>query len=527
MERLPIIIETLTPVVFSDRSGDSVLTGTSDYFSGSSIRGAFAKEYIMGKNIKNNAEKDADFYRFFLSGELQFLPAYPMVGEDVACPLPFSLQVNKKENKENMKVLDLASRNVNREDTKGFKSLKGFGVIKNGTISTAYVNSTIELHMSRSGVEERIIGSSKDGGIYNYEAINPKQKFKGYIKGNNEILNDFIVFMKKFYNNDVNSNTMYFGRSKHTQYGKCLVKYEHIEEEKDIINVKDRLYLLAKTNFIPVRECFASAKEACCEIIEQLNKAANLNISLGENVFAQAGNEESFVTIWGLKRPTQRSLVAGTLLELVKNDATEFTNEDIIKMSKILVRGFGQRRTEGYGQFAFWQGQDNLQLAKEQTDKCDEIKDFTAVNTVVDKIIRIRIKQTLQDKARKDVLKAVNIAGNNHLFSRLENFVDGNNSTSLSEFYREVKTEFLDIPEKNFRKIKLADSNLWEILSGENQDFSYGITASSKDVNELADEVGIAIPKNNDMDLVKTYWRWYCRFARKAVASEEGVDSNE
>ena len=67
-----LIITTLSPVVISENSGDNVMTGTSDYISGTALRGSLASLYIKSHGLQQ-AEKDNKFYEFFLSNKLHFL----------------------------------------------------------------------------------------------------------------------------------------------------------------------------------------------------------------------------------------------------------------------------------------------------------------------------------------------------------------------------------------------------------------------------------------------------------------------
>ena len=221
MQQLKFSIKTLSPVVISSMSNSTVMTTAHSEISGSIIRGILASRYVKQLKLGDKAHEDAEFIQLFYGG-LKFLTANLVVKRQRSFILPLSLQQAKSGSGSN-KVQDLLTA---KEPEKGYKSLQGYGIIEDGKIFTAEVNKNISMHMSRDSEGERLSGKSTDGKIFNYESIDEGQVFQGLIVGDKANLQKLVDGLK-FENN---SMIAYIGRSHFTQYGKCQITFEKIED---------------------------------------------------------------------------------------------------------------------------------------------------------------------------------------------------------------------------------------------------------------------------------------------------------
>ena len=176
MKKIRVKIETLSPIVLATRTNTTVMTSSHDFFSGTLVRGMLAERYIEAKNLGAQAQEDEDFLGLFFD-KLRFVAAYPVRVSDGkrASLVPASVQ----RLKDGEAVRDLLSD----APEAGYKTLRGFAVIEDGGIEKVDVAKNISLHMSRSNVKERqnrereisslerLAGRSRDGAIYNYEAV--------------------------------------------------------------------------------------------------------------------------------------------------------------------------------------------------------------------------------------------------------------------------------------------------------------------------------------------------------------------
>ena len=209
LAKIDIRIDTLEPVVISQKNNTTVLTNSADYISGSILRGMLAGMYIRKFGGGDRVHEDAAFQRLFLSSNVRFVDANPLAGGQRSFALPFSLMKEKV----NGDVQDILFA---KDSQKGYKGIKGYGIVSDGKICMAHVGKSVSLHMSRNLENERISGKSEEGHIFNYESIDAGQSFAGEIIGSKEALQEMSekLFSEK-------ECFVYIGRSKYSQYGRC------------------------------------------------------------------------------------------------------------------------------------------------------------------------------------------------------------------------------------------------------------------------------------------------------------------
>lgn len=528
MYQIPFTIKVLTPVVFSEKSGDAILTATRDYFSGNTLRGLLALEYIKQNKLGKTAHLDGIFDKYFLKRGLCFAPAYIAkngAGEKLQNALVLPLSMQKSKNNGTMKDL--------RTDkpTAGFKSWKGYALIDaaDKTAAPISVNTTIELHMSRYLPQERVSGTSDAGNIYNYEAISTGQCFKGYISGEKELLNGFMedVLRRLGFGNE--PCRIAVGRSRHTQYGLCEISVAEIEAvPQPDKGITEHLWLYCYSPYIP--EHYLSEQQyLVAEIQERLGLT---DLSIGQS-FAAAAPSEGFVGIWGIKKPRRTQINAGSIFEIRKN--TPWTAAELQSLQKLCYQGLGDNTLEGYGQMRIW----NAEIEKIAESSPKESVQGTYKYSqhslpLIHSILSQRLLEAVKIKAYQDSKLTGGFKQSKSLIGRLEAYLDRAKG-SKNRFEQYIRDEIRkDSPaEKTLRGIvhKQAQSaesansqrncKLLEILKGEKYEIF--------DISEQLDERTIALAKETKYDLRQTdkiymeYWRWFLRYSRKNAKG--GADS--
>lgn len=521
MYRIPVYITTLTPIVLSERSGESVLTETAEYFSGSTVRGMFARHCGQHIPADISAEQDDNFFNFILSGNLRFSPAYLKCGKEPAYPVSFSFLKNK-EGSETMDIL--------KDDPKpGFKPVKGFATFafddsdRKYILKSASVKRTISFHMSRQSENERIIGSSKDGQIYNYEAISAGQEFVSYIYGEKQAVEEFYKFLCET-GMGTEGKEACIGRSKRTQYGKCKVSICQPEQFPGINvcsgNSNAAIALRFTSDFIPCNNDFDSAENALEDLKEAIRAKIGVEAKIAK-ISAVCGEKETFVRVWGIKRPRQRHFEAGSAVLIAKENGSAWTEEEIQAIAQIGCAGVGQRTGEGFGSFDLWPLNMGLPEKPEDTKGNSEKADLSSVKDIVKKILVRRIEEHLQIQAWKDIEKRIKDTSKKHIFARLENILskakdDDSIFTSIRSGVREKS-----ITEQNLRQLALNNVSLMDILSSK-EDWEKYANAWKKDVftpeiQKIIDGAGIVLPDISSPEIYRKYWLNYFRFARKAI----------
>ena len=250
MHRLEFVIKTLSPCVLTSTSNATIMTGTHSAFSGSIVRGILASRYVAVQKLNDEAH-DKTFREIFFGG-LKFLPANPEMLNKRTFVLPASLQSGKAGTDDGDKIQDLLGEEKPR---RGYKSFRGFGVLDGGKIFKPSVKTNMFMHMSRSSAKERTAGRSVDGQIYNYEALDAGQVFRGEIIGDENLLRQLRGGLAL----DGDKMSAYVGRSKFTQYGKCLVTFGNIEQ-LSAQKFGEKIFLRLDTPLIPAADCFLDAE---------------------------------------------------------------------------------------------------------------------------------------------------------------------------------------------------------------------------------------------------------------------------
>jgi CRISPR-associated protein Csx10 len=521
MHRLKFSIKTLSPIVLTSTSNSTVMTETHSVFGGSIIRGVLASRFVEVQKLGNAAHEDKDFREIFF-GSLKFLPATPEILNRRSFVLPMSLQKGKAGTPNGDKVQDLFK---SEKSLRGYKTFHGLGVLVDEKFYTAQVKTNIFMHMSRSGDKERLAGRSIDGNVYNYESIDAEQNFQGEILGDEKILRKMIDGL----NLDGDKMFAYVGRSRFTQYGKCLVTFDGTEPVKE--DLHGEIYLRLETPLIPADDNFLGTKKILeTEVVSKLGG----KFSLGK-VFASGVEIENFVVPWGMKRPRVQALAAGSVFELKIADA--LTDDDKKSLTEKLFEGFGTRTEEGFGQLRVWTPSENFTVDKLEDEKISKPERFSEETIkLAKKILTAHLSEQIRIYAHEDaedLRGQLKRRGNmTHFFSRLDGLLSSVDKKNLREnFKARLESEIRGGSpfEEHLKNLYMANGQKFF-------DVFMGLAPLPHEVHDLledstSDEVRAEIYFNEedfaDDEFFSEYLTNYFRFARKIAADSKGGEARE
>lgn len=523
MRRLKISIKTLSPVVITSTSNATVMTGTHSAFGGSIIRGILASRFVEVQQLKDEAHNKT--FREIFFGGLRFLPANPEILGQRSFVLPLSLQSGKAGTDDGDKVQDLLGDETSRQ---GYKSFRGFGILDGGKIFSARVKTNMFMHMSRSGDEERLVGRSVDGTIYNYEALDAGQTFCSEIIGDENIL----LQLRDGLNLDDNKMIAYVGRSKFTQYGKCLVTFGNVESIDDEIPT-DRIFLRLDTPLIPVEDCFISAEKIlAAEIVDKIGGKFELG-----KVFASGIEVENFVVPWSMKRPRVSALSAGTVFEL--KTLAPLTKDEKKILAKKIYNGLGTRTEEGFGQLRLWLPPINLTKGKLNDEKPYRPEKFSDDTIkLAKKILSTHLLEQVRIYAHEDAekLRPQLQRGNmTHFFTRLEGILSSVGKQNVRDKFKtqlEIEIRGGSQFEEHLNNLRMSNGQkFFDVLTCQ-APLPVDSRTMSQDIDfnkikPLINDLKFSLEDLSKDEIHFEYLKNYFRFARKIAAESRGGKERE
>ncbi|AKB67857.1 hypothetical protein [Methanosarcina mazei] len=449
MYQLVYEIETLSPVLLTQLSGDMNMVSTLDYIPGTVVQGIFANKYIKTSNLQLDAHEDPMFHKWFLNSGVIFTNAYIANEEDgkkvYFSPTPLSISKYKIANSEG-KIIEAFDLLIEDPDSKQKDQvekqkdqMEPYCRIESCKIFTNYVSKSINFHHAR---ENRLKGHSEEGTIFNYESLDSGQIFAGRILGSENDLKQIKALIES-------QEKIRIGRSKNVQYGEAKLKWISNDPEKyeselqgflpDKLNSKFILTFLSPA-IIYNEYGFSSASISTLReyLAESLN-FETLNLTVDDisiiKSFKRTEVVENFVGKWFLKKPSENLIKAGSCFE-IKIQVTDDQFDKDIKESllKLQKTGIGERTGEGFGRFAInLQKKEKYELNKSEDEEKEdgpredvrkpdgEIPDM--VKGIVKDVILNSYKTRIEAKALEDCsgfLKEKSRIPSNSLLGKLD-----------------------------------------------------------------------------------------------------------
>ena len=519
MRKIPLTIEALSPLVLTAGSQGAILTESGDAISGAIVRGMIAARFIEAQNLGRAAHESEAFRRLF-AGALKFSAAYPSKGGESAMRLPLSLQKDKLSSA----LADLSASDGTA--LKGYKPLKGCGIVRGAAIERVETAKNISLHMSRDEDGERLAGKSTEGGIYSYESLLPGQAFCGEIVGEAADIQELLTSIDC----EDGAFLSQIGKSRSTQYGLCRIALDAPAplEPLDQSLLSSTLRLRLATPLLSDAAFSRNAREVLDEEFLALLKesAESDDFSLGR-IFAASASASNFVGVWNMRRPTQFGLDAGSIFELKK--ASPWTSRDAAALAALLAEGAGSRTEEGFGRLALWTvDAPTLFEATQERPERRPVKSERA-RAIVRAVLRRRIAQSVRLAAYKDAAALTGkLAGMTHAFARLEAMLgpredlEGAPARFRAKFAAEVGAKRTPLA-RHLEGVKLGAAELRDILRGERPELSpyASLDLSAEVPQELAEDAGFSRPAlKDDGEIFYDYWLWFFRHARKRAVQQ-------
>jgi CRISPR-associated protein Csx10 len=374
-------IETLSPAILTQISGDMNMVSTLDYIPGTVVQGVFAKKYIKTKNLPIEAHEDQVFYEWFLNSCIIFTNAY--IVDDKRgkkayfFPTPFSIHEYKisKEEHEKKNAFDLMVKLVKEKQTRHISDYcriesREYCQIQSKDVFTKNVKKSINFHHAR---ENRLRGHSEEGTIFNYESLDSGQTFAGRIIGNENELKRIKALFE-------NQGKIRIGRSKNTQYGDAKLTWISSQPEKYDSEVQgftpDQLngdkFTLTFLSSAIIYNKYGFASTSISDLRRCLEESINLPTGSFEILksFKRTEIVENFVGKWLLKKPSEDSIKAGSCFEIKLNNPDQFNNDVKQSLLELQKTGIGERTGQGFGRFVInLQKMDKYELHKPENEK--------------------------------------------------------------------------------------------------------------------------------------------------------------
>ena len=552
VKQMLIQIETLAPLILTAAHDSQVMTSTQRLIPGNALRGVLANRYITQQNLGRDAHRDPQFRRLFLQ-KLRFLAAQPEKQEQRAFILPLSLLKAKKtsgEELENHPEIQDLLRNQQRKP--GYKPLKGMAISTPQGLSLVQVPTRIKLHMTRSDKGRRLLGSSRDGGIFNYEAIKVGQRFLGCILGEQD---DLMALLKGLQVTENSSILCHIGRSHFTEYGQCRLAFSNITDAENLIQrediTKDRVYLRLDAPFFPFGPADAARMKDAGALLQQvLQKHLGDEFSI-KQIYSASAESGSFNGIWKMQQPQMVGLAAGTVFALQKN--SPWTDVEIQKLNQLCFDGIGRGKQEGFGQLRHWPSQKTFLTDETERETVSKPTGFPQmVAQQVTGILLERIKEQLRIFAAEDVQSLYLGKGTAQFFSKLAMYLREawyqaqkvtpskgkqqvrvrheleqliqKKRTYQNGYQHDKKVKALSPFEKKLKGIALHGYSMEDYFDGDHLPYDVSpqrdwrrCLGDEKQRKQLLQDIGLQMDDLpvDDGECYFEYWRWFCRLGRK------------
>ncbi len=339
--KIPFTVETLLPVVIAKQAGGPNFVETYRYIPSTTLRGAFIKEMpFLAEEIIN--------------GNLIITPAYPYVEEKEFYPAPRILEREKDKEEE---VLFIKTDKIEKKT----KPLETFIHIVDDKYfeysphTITFFHTTVNDILKGSASEEGFTDFITGGGIFNYEAIESGEVFKGYIICNGGLFRRFSDSIKEEFEARI-------GRSKYVQYGRIKIRF--LKPEKvEPLDIGDEFYIVFTSPAIFYNE-FGKTEVSTTVIKRYLDEFFGCDVEVSSAVL---GVEylEGFINKWNCKNNRELALKEGSTIHVKLNNHGCLEK----KITDLLNYGIGERTIHGFGRVKIFEGFSNYEKKTLKAEK--------------------------------------------------------------------------------------------------------------------------------------------------------------
>lgn len=457
------------PALLPALEGDANTVVSADYLPGSSIRGLLARRYARPGS--------GEFTSLFLTGEVKFLPAFPVFSGKRCLPVPHSIREDKNEE---AKFYDFACeipKEPARRVAEWCSKLPPSGAWRDKTrrVLEYHHARAKDLRIGRSvGERAQVFGlnGAEGGAVFAYEALEAGQTFEGAIIGPLDKLLRLRGLIR-------DGEAVWLGRSRSAQYGSATWRWvaddpipaagrpethnwersqigEGVEQEEEIVVILLSPLLAHNERGHP----------------EPKFPVAELAQALGLPEEGGLTPKQSFVrTLWVAGYLAHQRLPRQQVPALAPGSVFVFAVSRTVAPNALQAaqnRSYGSRQEDGFGRLAI--------LAKRSLTACPNLPQRTGdplerpsfkgaddpARELAVRIFRHKVAQRAAAEALKEVslLSARASKASNHLLARVAGLVS---RTPLNEL-RRILEQFRDKAKGQLEDVRCSGHSLWDIL---------------------------------------------------------------
>jgi CRISPR-associated protein Csx10 len=346
----PFTLTLGSPVVLTSAGGDPNSAETTDFISGSAIRGAAARALT---------DAAPDFHRLILSGEVLYLNAYVLLGNQRCLPAPASL---RREKYAHSVCHDLAGYSGGRSDEEDERDWPNEQLAR---LPSRYL--TLTEPTPRAGVvrergcvhhqRDRGIGkpTERTGALFRFEALEEGQRFGGLVvyRGADEDTVERLADRVR----GALGETVLLGRSRRAGYGGSArlewgqARSREVEGQAVASGAQPAgafLRALLVSDYVGRDTETGQADPSAWldEIVRRLGGRVETLRWFGEAVLVGGYNRK-----WGMELPQALAQRAGAVA--VFRVTAPILEEELLALEH---QGLGERRIEGFGRVVFLRG---------------------------------------------------------------------------------------------------------------------------------------------------------------------------
>jgi CRISPR-associated protein Csx10 len=363
------------PLLTSTFGSDPNSSSSYNYIPGSTMRGVLADRYQ--KQAKPFG-LSSDFDQLFLTQQVRFLHAYPLINGRRSAPTPRCLVQNRNDPSSNT----LTYRKPGEAPDPNLRTLSApFCLIDGEKVWPTKPERDLSVHVQRDAPKGRAWRENETthGAVFRYEALAAGQEFGGVIVADDLArLQEIETLLKA-------QPIAWIGRSRSAHYGRVRIILGEIGEQE---------WCEAKASGTPSTEfvlyCMSDliVRDALGRVMATANCEA-LSLALGLPIKKVDADLQSnvvggFNRTWRAPLPQNPVIQAGSVL-LIRSAQPPSSDQ----VAEWLHAGIGERRNEGFGQIAIdWlsSAQTSYRLADETTSSgVVDTGDVSALHTAVNK----------------------------------------------------------------------------------------------------------------------------------------------
>jgi len=356
MNALTVYLHLRSALLITQLGGGDPNSGVGcRYVPGSTLRGALIARYLDGKAAD---AADPTFRRLFLDGAVCFLNGYPLARDGQrTVPLPFSWQQPKDAKKS-----DPAHDWAWGKPVSSAKAWKGLGgetfcaVTASGKVERVTPEMKINIHIAR---EDRQRPTSGLATVFRYDALAEGQTFAAVILA--EDAQDLAKIQALLPDQTV----LAMGRSRSASYGWVEVRYPRDQAGQVRTAVEPNWQEVASplpASALPSSLVVTLLSDVLVQDPQTGAQRADLGAVLVDEpteCFARLHTVGGFNRKWNLPMPQTEAIAAGSVF------VYPYSQPLAEQLDKLVERGIGNRRAEGFGRIAVnWQASAMIEFAE-------------------------------------------------------------------------------------------------------------------------------------------------------------------